>query len=169
MAGFQCFIKIDNIDGECQVAGHEQAIEAETLTHSISNPVNLPMSSSGSQSGGQASIGELHFVKKLDSASPILFKDCCKGANHPTAKIEICRQVGESDERVTYWQFDLTDVYVISYNVGAATKGGDEVPNEEFVLGFAKIEGKYIPTNPETAAAEGNVTWGYDLKLKQKV
>lgn len=169
MAGEQFFIKIDGIDGECTVAGHEAAIEALSLTQNISNPVNLPMSASGSQSGGQASIGEFHFVKKLDIASPVLFKDCCKGSNHPTAKIEICRQVGDSDERITYQQFDLNDVYIMSYNVGAATKGSDEVPIEEVTIGFAKINAKYIPTSGETAQAQGNVTWGYDLKLKQKI
>ena len=163
---FDCFLKIDGVDGESQDDKHPKWIELLSFSHGMSQPPSVTASSAGGASSGRVNMQDFSIVKHLDSASPKLATACCTGQHIPNVKIEVCRAGGD---KLKYMEYKMTNVIVSSVRPGGSAHGGDEVPLEEVAFNFGKIEWTYTPQDRKTGAGLGNISGGWDLQLNKKV
>ena len=93
--------------------------------------------STGKSSGGKSklSIHDIVITKRVDTASPKLFRACATGKHIPEATI-ILRKAGGKAK--TYLVYTLKDVVVSSYQTTPADKS--DTPVESISLNFTKVE-----------------------------
>jgi type VI secretion system secreted protein Hcp len=151
------FLKLDGIQGESQVKGHESEILISSYSLGSSNASSFN-SRGGGASAGKVSFQDIHFVKNVDKASAALMLHCCNGSHIKTGTL-VVRKAGQ--QPVEYLTLTLTDVLVSSYQTGGSN-GGDGV-SEQISLAFAKIEVEYKPQNPDGSLGT-SVLAGWDLK-----
>ena len=83
------FMKIDGVDGECNVKDHKDEIEVLEFNHAVSKEVD-PLDCSKVRSDrrhGQASV-----VKLFDKATPLLHQKLCEGSTIDQIEIKWYRQ-----------------------------------------------------------------------------
>lgn len=87
---------------------------------------------------GKTSLHELVITKKVDTASPKLFRACANGQHFPVGTI-ILRKAGSNTK--SYLKYTLRDVVITSYQTVPA--GKSDTPEEQISLNFTKVEIKY--------------------------
>lgn len=162
---FDCFLKIDGIDGESTDDKHAKWIEVLSFSHGVSQPPSSVVSSVGGAGSGRVNMQDFSIVKHLDIATPKLAQACCTGQHFPSIVMEICRAGGD---KLTYMVYKMSTVMVSSVRPGGTAHGGDEVPLEEVTFNFGKIEWTYTKQD-RTGKAAGNVSAGWDLMKNIKV
>ncbi|HZH34865.1 MAG TPA: type VI secretion system tube protein Hcp [Pyrinomonadaceae bacterium] len=162
MAAVDYFLKIGDIDGESADSKYSKNIEIE----SFSWGANQTGSSShgGGAGAGKVSMQDLHFVMKINKASPKLFLACASGQHIPKAVL-VARKAGGQQE--DYLKFTLTDVLVSSYQSGGSAHS-DVVPTDQVSLNFSKLEMEYKEQTAKGTLA-GTVKAGWDIKTNKKV
>lgn len=163
---FDCFLKIEGVDGESTDAAHQKWIELLSFSHGMSQPPSSVVSSAGGAGSGRVNMQDFSIVKHLDSASPKLAMACCTGQHFPTVKIEVCRAGGD---KLKYMEYKMTNVLVASVRPGGSSQGSDEVPLEEVGFNFGKIEWTYTHQDRATGGAGGNISGGWDLQANKKI
>jgi type VI secretion system secreted protein Hcp len=163
---FDCFLKIDGIDGESTDGAHAKWIEILSFSHGMSQPPSSVVSSSGGAGSGRVTMQDFSVVKHLDSASPKLALACCTGQHIPSVKIEVCRAGGD---KVKYMEYKMSTVMVSSVRPGGSAHAGDEVPLEEVAFNFGKIEWTYTHQDRGTGGGSGNISGGWDLQKNLKI
>jgi type VI secretion system secreted protein Hcp len=156
---FDCFLKIEGIDGESADAKHKGEIEVLSYHHGLSQSVTGTASSTGNISGQRVNIDSMTITKQLDKASPKLAGECAKGTVFKTATLTLNRAGGNKEP---YMEYKLSNAIVSSVHVGGSSHGDGGVPTEEVGLSFTKIEWKYTVIS-EKGTAGGNVSAGWDL------
>ena len=68
-------------------------------------------------------LSSLSLQKQLDMSSPFLFENCCSGTHVATAQM-IVREATGTTTTQTYYQYDMTEVFVDSISWGGAAGGG---------------------------------------------
>lgn len=137
MAGY---LKIGDIKGESTDAKHKDWINLLSVSQGVSRPMKAGVSGSTRQ---RASVdcGDVVCVKEMDASTPKLISAICDGTNFGMVYIDLCTSTGAAG-RVPYFQWELHNVRVTSYDVsGAATDGA--VPTESFSLNFEEIKWTY--------------------------
>ncbi len=162
---FDCFMKIDAIEGESTDKAHANWIELLSYSHSMSQPATV-VSTAGGAPGGRVNMGDFSIVKHLDKASPKLAEYCCTGKPVGTVLVEVCRAGGD---KLKYMEYKMSEVIVSGVRPGGTSQGGDEVPLEEISMNFAKIEWTYTAQKRADGGGGGNVAAGWDLKTNVKV
>lgn len=121
------FLKIEGVDGEAIATAHQGWIEIQSWSWGVSQ-----MGSGGA--GGLGAFGRLTghvtLIKRIDKASPLLFKRCSDGTVIPLATIELARLGGGP----TYLKYELKEVLVSSITHGDVD--GDGLPDETITLDF---------------------------------
>ena len=149
---YDAFLKLDGVKGETTDAGMAGATEVYSFSWGASNPVTIGSQSTGS-GGGKVSLSSFSFMKKLDSSSPTLLKNCCTGTHFATGSLELRKAGGE---QAVYLKYDFEEVYVESYQVSGSS-GGDDTPTESLSVTFKSIlmtysqqgaGGKMVPGKP---------------------
>ena len=163
---FDCFLKIDGIEGESTDGAHKNWIELLSFSHGMSQPASSVVSSAGGAGSGRVNMQDFSIVKHFDSATPKLAEACCTGKHFPSLKIEICRAGGD---KLKYMEYKLTNVLVSGVRPGGSAHGGDEVPLEEVTFNFGKIEWTYTHQDRGTGAGSGQISAGWDLQTNKKV
>ncbi len=155
---FDCFLKLEGIDGECTDEKHEKWIEVLSYSHGVSQPASGSISSGGSLSAERCDHQDFSVVKTLDKASPKLSLFCCNGKHIDTVTIELCRAGGDKQK---YMEYKMSGVIVSSVRPGGSSQGGESLPLEEVSFNYGKIEWTYT----ETAEGKigGNVETHWDL------
>lgn len=183
---FDSFLKIDGIKGESADAKHKG--EIDILSFSFGASQTGTHSSGGGGGAGKVQIHDIHFTKKVDASSPLLFLNCANGAHIKEANL-VVRKAGGT--QLEFLKIKLTDVLVSSIKphgegeqnerrggakgsyqtleAGAVRSWGDEVPFEDLSLNFAKIEYSYQPQGSDGKAQGGPILAGWDVKGNQKV
>ena len=162
MAQVDYFLKMDGIKGESNDAKHKEEIELESWSWGVTQSGT---SAKGSGSGaGKAVAQDLHFIKKHDQASPVLFASCATGKHFPNAVLTARKAGGEQQEYLT---IKMSDLLVSSYQVGGS-QGGDVVPTDQVSLNFSKIEFIYKPQKPDGTLG-ADVKQGYDFSKNVKL
>lgn len=79
--------------------------------------------------------GHVTLIKRIDKASPLLFKRCVDGTVVPLVTVQLTREDGQ-----TYLKYELRNVMVSSISHGGDLDG-DGLPDEtlELTLGGAKL------------------------------
>ncbi len=136
----EIFLKLDGIDGESQKKGAENWIEIFSFSNGASNPSSVAF---GTGSGaGKVDLSSLSLQKQLDKASPKLFLNCCNGSHIATGQM-IVRESTGGDTTQTYYQYDMTEVFIDSISWGGAAGGGK--PSESVSLSAKSLQITYWP------------------------
>lgn len=154
---FDCFLKIDGIEGESTDDKHKNWIELLSYSFGCSQAVGSSVSTGGARSGERVNIQDFSIMKVLDKASPKLFVNCCNGTHIKDITVEICRATGEKEK---YMEYKLDDVMVTSYQPSGSS--GGEIPVESIAFNPAKVTLTYTATDHDTGKAAGNVTGNWD-------
>ncbi len=128
------FLKIEGVDGESANAAHKGWIEIQSWSWGVSQP------STGGFGGGAATgrlVGHVTVVKRIDKATPLLFKRCSDGTVLALATVELARPNGGP----TYLKYELKEVLVSSIAHGDVD--GDGVPEETVTLDFTGVKLTY--------------------------
>jgi type VI secretion system secreted protein Hcp len=154
-------LEIDGIKGESKDSKHKDTIQIESFSWGVTN--TGAHSSGGGGGAGKVSFQDIHFAKRIDKSSPLLFKRVATGEHIKKATLFVRKSGGGQGD---YYIIKLTDVLVSSYKTGPS-EGSDAVPTDQFSLNFAKIEFSYKPQNADGSLA-GSITATYDLKSAKK-
>ena len=157
---FDCFLKVDQVDGESTDDKHKQWIEILSYSHGVSQPSSGSASSGGGRSAERCDHQDFSVVKTLDKTSPKLNLFCCNGTHIRTVKLELCR-ASESKEK--YMEYLMSDVIVSSVRPGGTSQGGEALPLEEVSFNYGKIEWIYVETDHKTGKPAGSVQTHWDL------
>jgi len=157
---FDCFLKVEELDGESTDDQHKKWIEVLSFSHGVSQPSSGSASSGGARSAERCDHQDFSVVKALDKTSPKLNLFCCNGKHIPTVKIELCRA---TESKQKYMEYLMSDVIVASVRPGGSAEGGDALPLEEVSFNYGKIEWTYTETDHKTGKPGGNVVSNWDL------
>lgn len=163
---FDCFLKIEGIDGESTDSKHQKWIEILSFSNGMSQPVSAVQSSTGGATSARVNMQDFSVVKSLDISSPKLAEACCTGKHFGQITIELCRAGGD---KLKYMEYKLTNAIVSSISSGGTKGGADDVPTESVSFNFGKIEWMYTQQKREGGGAGGNASAGWDLEKNEKV
>jgi type VI secretion system secreted protein Hcp len=152
------YLKIDQINGESQIRGHENEIEVLSWNWAVTVPGGA--STSGGSSG-RAKVSGITFVHYVDLASPKLLKSCLAGTHSPRAVLSIH---SDPNAAFDYLRLTLDDVIFTSLII-SATEGCSRTI-ETVTMEFAKITEDYTrATATGTAGAKLSTT--FDVRTYQ--
>src|SRR6202047_1477667 len=109
MALFDAFLKLDGIKGESADAKHKG--EIDIMSFSLEVAQTGTQASGGGGGAGKVHFQDIHFTKKVDASSPLLFLNCANGSHIKEANFVVRKAGGEQLE---YMKIKLTDVLVSS-------------------------------------------------------
>jgi type VI secretion system secreted protein Hcp len=163
---FDCFCKIDGIDGESTDSKHQKWIEVLSFSNGMSQPVSAVQSSVGGATSARVNMQDFSIVKQIDISSPKLAEACCTGKHFPKITIELCRAGGD---KLKYMEYKLTNAIISSVSSGGTPGGPEDVPSESVSFNFGKIEWAYTQQKRADGAGGGNASAGWDLEKNVKV
>ena len=154
---FDSFMKIDTIKGESQDKTHKEEIEVLSFHWGVTQTGTWGKGTGGG--GGKCNHENFSFVKRIDTASVLLFKKCCTGEHIPQAVFTVRKAGGD---KVEYLRYVFTDLMITSVRPGGASQGPDEIPLEEVSIGYGSCVLTYTP---QDARGQGfrPVTAGWNL------
>ena len=169
------FLKLDGIDGESKVVGHEKEIEVLTYEQGIDHAAAPPMG--GGAGSGKASFSGVRFRKAVDAASVPILLACASGAHIKDARFTF-RKPGSG---FTFYKVTLEEVAGVSIvqraGVGvqyplsfAALRQGDDNAGllDEVTLAYTRIRWEYVPQKPDGSAGTP-IKGGWDIQLGKKI
>ncbi len=134
-AFFDIFLEIEGVEGESTAAGHKGSIEVLSWSWGVSQTATGGGGGSGGAVTAREKTGHVTLIKRIDKATPLLFKRVVDGTHIPRVVVQLTREDGQ-----TYLRYELKDV-VISSIVHAGDLDGDGCPDEtlELTLGGTKL------------------------------
>jgi type VI secretion system secreted protein Hcp len=156
------FLKIDGVSGESVDAKHKGEIELESFSWGETNQ-GSPHTGSGS-GAGRVQMQDLHFVMRVNKASPTLMLACATG-KHLKQAILAVRRAGKT--QLEFLVFKFTDLLVSSFQTGGSAHG-DEGPIDQISFAFGKIELEYRPQKPD-GSLDQPVKVGWDVRANQPI
>jgi type VI secretion system secreted protein Hcp len=157
------FLKIDGIAGESADAKHKGEIELESFSWGESNS-GAHSPGTGGGGAGKVQMQDLHFVTRVNKASPTLMLACATG-KHLKQAVLTARKAGKGQQEFLIFKF--TDLLVSSYQVGASAHGESE-PLDQISFEFSRIEMEYRAAKAD-GSLEEPVKAGWDVKTNQPV
>ena len=162
---FDCFIKLDGVDGESEDAKHAKWVEVLSFSHGVSQTASASVSSGGGRSAGRTDHADFSITKTLDATSPKLNQMCSSGEHIPNVEVQLHRSDGTKPE---YMNYKFNDVIITSVHVSGSPQGGDPLPMETVSFAYGKINWKYTPTDHKTGKAGTAVPTFWDLHKNEK-
>lgn len=164
MAAVDSFLKIKGIDGESTDDKHKGEIEIDSWSWGLAQSGVGQRSATTGSGAGKANFQDIHFVSKVNKASPKLFLACATGQHLEQVDLAV-RKAGGT--QVEYLKIKLTQVLVSSYQLGGASHS-DVVPSEQYSLNYSTVEVSYTPQD-----SKGNpgseVLGGYNVGTNKKI
>jgi type VI secretion system secreted protein Hcp len=157
MADIYAFLELEGIEGESQDPDYQNKIELQSFSWGGNN--NSSFASGTGPGIGKGIVHDMHFSKFTDKASLKLFERCVNGKPLDSGKLTLLKLDG--DNKVAYFQVDLTNIVVTSWQLGAS--GGGTLPSESFSLSFVQFQSHYKPQGNQGDPA-GNVDFGWNLQ-----
>lgn len=133
----------------------KEAIVVDSFSWGAESPTTIG-SATGGAGAGKIKFNELHINKKVDKASPLLFKQMAVGAHYKTAILTLRK----GTEKEPYMTFTMDTVFVTKMNYG----GGGDVADEEITFVFGKMGVQSSERNPDGTLSTP-VTTGWDQVL----
>ena len=131
----------------------KEAIVVESFSWGAQNPTTIG-SATGGAGAGKIQFNELHINKKVDKASPLLFKQMATGSHYKTAILTL-RKGGEKEP---YMTFTMETVFISKMNYGGGTP---ELVDEEITFVFGKVGVQSNDRNADGTLATPVIT-GWD-------
>lgn len=169
------FVKLDGIDGESTVRGHENETVVLSYEQSIDHPA--PPLTGGGAVTGKPTFSGVRFRKPVDKGSIPLLLASAAGSHIRDARFTFRRPgTGLDFYKVILGEVLVTHVvqragvgaqYPLDFNT--LTSGSDSSGFlDEVTLSYTKIQWEYQPVSP-TGAPVPVVKGGWDLKLNKKI
>jgi type VI secretion system secreted protein Hcp len=155
------FLKIDGIPGESADKAHKDEIELESFSWGETN-AGAAHPGGGGGGAGKVQIQDLHFVARVNKASPTLMLACATG-KHLKQAVLTARKAGKGQQEFLIFKF--SDLLVSSFQTGGSAHG-DTVPIDQVSFNFGKIEMEYKPQQPDGSLGQ-SVKAGWDVKANQ--
>jgi len=169
-------LKLDGIDGESVIKGHEKEIDVLSYEQGIDVAV-IHSGGGGGSAAGRATFTPVRFRKNVDAASIPMLLACASGQHIAEARFTFRRGAGGFE----FYKVTLEDVliahmaqragtgaqYPLSFgalDTGAASDGF----LDEVALDYRKIRWEYKKQSPGGGGG-GTVTGGWDVGANQKL
>jgi type VI secretion system secreted protein Hcp len=160
-AAADMILKIDGIDGESVIDGHEDEIDVLAWSWGIAQSGSLHFAEGGF--AGKADVQDVSLTKYIDKASVDLMLACLKGEHIKEAVLTV-RKAGQSP--IDYLVITMSPVLVSSVSNGGST-GYDRL-TENVTLNFAKIKVSYTPQKADGSAdAAIDFTWNIEQNYQE--
>jgi type VI secretion system secreted protein Hcp len=151
----------DDIKGEVTATNYENFLECTTASFSGNRPSGIGSGSGqGKRHTDVASVSDLNISRAVDSASPLLFKECVSG-KEITAEVHFTKQ--DATGQVTWCKLDLTDCLITSYSFNGESSGG----SESLTISFVTIT--MTETKTDAEGAETPVIGSFSLATGKPV
>ncbi len=135
------FLKLDKIDGDSGVVGHETDIPALSVSFgAMQQGLNA---AGGAASAAKAQLSTVTLQKLVDKTSPLLFIDCALGTRIATATITIRTTLASGT--VDNLHVTLGNVLISNYHVDAAD--GDNGVMESISLSYTTMLISFTPVD----------------------
>jgi len=154
-------LKIDGVDGESKIAGHEDEIDILAMNWGMSNAGT--MSVGGGGGSGKVDIQDLSLTKYIDKSTPSLMRSCCSGEHFTEAILTVRKSGGEALE---YLVITMEKVFVTSLTTGGS--GDQDRVTENVTLNFAKFKSSYTPQKDDGSGdAAIDLTWNVETNVEE--
>ena len=137
-AGINIYMKIPDIDGESQAAGHEGEIDVYGISWSMS------------QSGRLSCLQDMEVNKLVDLSTPYLF--LAQSTGRAFDEVVIMFRKDSGDAHLDYLTITMSNAVINSMVTGGVR--GDTPLTEKVTLGFDKVMIKYIMQNEDGSAGD---------------
>lgn len=134
----------------------KEAIVVDSFSWGPSSPTTIG-SATGGAGAGKVAFNEFKITKKVDRASPLLFRQMATGSHYKTVVLTL-RKAGEKEPYMTY---TMDTVFVTKINYGG---GSPEVANEEVTFVLGKVVVQSTDRNADGTLAPA-VQYGWDQVL----
>ena len=155
-------LEIDGIKGESSDQKHKGDIEILSFSWGVTQQGSH--SSGGGGGAGKVSFQDIHFTKRIDKSSPLLFQKAATGTHIKKATLFVRKAGGGQQEYLT---IKLEDCLVSSFQT-KPSEGSDAVPTESISINFTKIQYDYKPQNADGSLG-APIHAGYDVKANKKI
>jgi type VI secretion system secreted protein Hcp len=172
----EAFLKLDGIEGESTVRGHEKEMVVLSYEQSIDAAAGV---TSGGGSLGKAAFSGVRFRKPVDKASIPLLLACAAGTHIKNARFAFRRTAAAVP--IEFYKVSLDDVTVAHMAQRAGT--GPQYPLsfdtlavgaeaagflDDVAFSYVRIKWEYAVFDA-TGAPAGTVKGGWDRKLNKKI
>ncbi|MBM3736018.1 MAG: type VI secretion system tube protein Hcp [Acidobacteria bacterium] len=136
---FESFLKIDGIPGESTDAAHKDWIDVTGWDYASD------LGNQGAQVAARPNLRDLLVAKRLDRASPLLFRALNNSQRFATVELEAV----DSDDRRRFIRVILKNAVITNARLHAGPDT-EQRPTESLAFGYASIEWIYtLPPNPD--------------------
>lgn len=149
------FIKIGDIKGESQAAGHEEEIDVLSWSWGVTRPITSDDGSTRTR--GNPEIQDLVISKVLEKSTPKLFEACIKGITLPEAVLVIEKPSGTGGD------FKVLEITMTNVSITSDSLAGSVEVIENVTMNFEVVGMKYFVQNPDGSAG-GTVEMSYDIE-----
>lgn len=156
----EMFLQIEGIQGESIDSWHPNEIEIQSWSWFTNNPVRWDLNQGGQSS--KVHVDHIIVNKICDQASVALYRYCVTGKHFKTARI-ICRK-NDGEQKLEYLTVDMTDVMIQKVNWNG--QGGDQTLGESIEVSFAEFTLTYKTQQDSGDAANGDMTFGYNVQTQ---
>ena len=154
-------LKIDGVEGESVISGHEGEIDLLSWSWGMSQ--SGTMHNGGGGGSGRVNIQDISFTKTVDKTSPNLIRACCNG-EHFAEAVLLVRKAGK--DPLDYFKVTMSPVLVTSVSTGGS--GGDDRLTENVSINFAKMQIGYTPQKEDgTGEAEVTLNWNIEKNIEE--
>jgi type VI secretion system secreted protein Hcp len=161
MAVGDMFLKLDGIEGESTVDGHEGEIDIDSISWGVSNTGSQAYGGGGGT--GRADVSDVSFVKTVDKATSKLFLYCLSGK--PISEAVLVQRKSGGDSPLDYEKITLSDCVISSAQ--KSSNGPSDSNHESFSLNFAAIKYEYFVQDEDgSGKPSGDFKW--DVKKNKK-
>ncbi len=154
-------LKIDGIDGESKIDGHEDEIDVLSWNWGVTQSGSMHVGGGGGS--GKANVQDLSIIKYIDKSSVNLLRQCFNGAHLKEAVLTV-RKSGVYP--IDYMVITLSPVLVTSVSSGGE-EGMDRL-TEVITLNFSKVKFSYTPQKEDGSPdAAIDVTWNIEMNVEE--
>jgi type VI secretion system secreted protein Hcp len=127
MAAVDYFLKLEGIEGESTVKGHEKEIDVLAFSWGVSR----------TQDRVHVEPADFQVVKNIDKATPALFEAACSPS--PIAKAVFSARTGGAEFAYDFFKIRFSNVFISSVSPGGSA-GSDAPPMDQFKFQYDEVE-----------------------------
>jgi type VI secretion system secreted protein Hcp len=157
MAQVDAFLALDGIQGESQDSVHANQIDVLSWSWSLTNSGSAHFAKGMGQ--GKVQVGDIHIVKRVDSATPILMQACTTGTHIANGTLTVRKAGGTS--ALEYFVIKLQNILISS--IRTSSDPSSPVLMEDVSLNFGWFQVTYTPQE-EQGSGGATVDFGYDIQ-----
>ena len=153
-------MKINGIDGESKIDGHEDEIDVIAWSWGMSQSGSFHVGGGGGS--GKVDVQDLSFTKWVDKSTHSLMLHCCNGKHIPDITL-VCRKAG--DAAMDFLNIKMEKCIISSLSTGGS--GGEDRLTENVTLNFAEVTVEYCAQKDDGSADAAN-TFGWNIETNKK-